>query len=144
MPNLNALRKEMKLLKSKMRKECQLVLKEGFKEFFANHPVVKAVCWEQYTPYFNDGDTCTFGVGEFWLKFDDSDDDEAYDSFDSKMHPWGDEPEKFSKEERAAVKQLNKLYKAVVDEDTFYDVFGDHVRVKADRKGFHVDEYTHD
>lgn len=25
---------------------------------------VESIVWEQYTPYFNDGDTCVFGVGE--------------------------------------------------------------------------------
>jgi hypothetical protein len=29
-----------------------------------DHEVVKAVRWEQYTPYFNDGDVCEFGVNE--------------------------------------------------------------------------------
>jgi hypothetical protein len=41
--------------------------------------------WTQYTPYFNDGDPCVFGVGEPWFrtvddaKKADPDDDEDYD-----------------------------------------------------------------
>ncbi|UDL15302.1 hypothetical protein SEA_KUDEFRE_73 [Gordonia phage Kudefre] len=34
-------------------------------------PEVEAVRWEQYTPYFNDGDACEFGVREASLKFAD-------------------------------------------------------------------------
>ncbi len=40
-----------------------------FKEFFAAHPAVKSIAWTQYTPYFNDGDPCTFRVGEVQLRF---------------------------------------------------------------------------
>lgn len=32
--------------------------------FFNNYPEVSAVIWQQYTPYFNDGDTCEFSVHE--------------------------------------------------------------------------------
>lgn len=33
-----------------------------FKQAFADG--VKAIAWEQYTPYFNDGEPCEFGIGE--------------------------------------------------------------------------------
>ena len=32
--------------------------------FFKLYPEVAAICWRQYTPYFNDGDTCEFSVHE--------------------------------------------------------------------------------
>lgn len=174
MSKLDSLRKEMKALKSKMKKESKAALKAGFKNFFDEHPIVEAICWEQYTPYFNDGDPCHFGVGDFWLKFVKTEqqkiedreqekkfavehkeplskwagyldtDDAAHEDYDNKSYPWGDEPEEFTKAEAAAAKAIKKLYKAVLDEDTFHDMFGDHVRVKADRKGFYVDEYQHD
>ncbi|MBM4707887.1 hypothetical protein GS982_01575 [Rhodococcus hoagii] len=32
-------------------------------------PEVEAVRWEQYTPYFNDGDACEFGIREVRIKF---------------------------------------------------------------------------
>lgn len=40
--------------------------KEGFKvmseELFGWYPTLKSFSWTQYTTYFNDGDTCTFGA----------------------------------------------------------------------------------
>jgi hypothetical protein len=33
-----------------------------FTELFAEAPTLKSFGWTQYTPYFNDGDTCEFGV----------------------------------------------------------------------------------
>src|SRR5690348_1020347 len=53
---------------------------------------VKAIAWSQYTPYFNDGEACEFGVGDIaftsnskvvsaWLDDDagDQEDDRYYD-----------------------------------------------------------------
>lgn len=37
---------------------------EAFAPFFAANRDVDGVCWSQYTPYFNDGDSCEFGVHE--------------------------------------------------------------------------------
>jgi|ERR1044072_1039248 hypothetical protein len=48
------------------RKEAQKVaakaINEGFADIFAAHPNVNTLAWPQYTPYFNDGDPCEFGV----------------------------------------------------------------------------------
>lgn len=55
-------------LKKLMQEQGKEALKEAFKEFFAAHPEATAVVWTQYTPYFNDGDACTFSVGELELK----------------------------------------------------------------------------
>lgn len=32
-----------------------------------NHPEIVRIGWEQYTPYFNDGDTCVFGTHKPWF-----------------------------------------------------------------------------
>jgi hypothetical protein len=60
---------ELKDLKAaydrKLRDEGQAAVKDAFKDFFDQYPEVRSVKWSQYTPYFNDGDTCHFGVNEF-------------------------------------------------------------------------------
>jgi hypothetical protein len=48
----------------------QLVLAE-LKESFAKFPRLQAVRWTQYTPHFNDGDVCSFGVHEPEFKISD-------------------------------------------------------------------------
>lgn len=59
-----------------------------FKEAFAKG--IKAIAWRQYTPYFNDGEPCEFGVGDIsytsnphvanaWLREEDGDEDDRYD-----------------------------------------------------------------
>lgn len=58
--------KEMKAAYDrKLQQEGQAAVKDAFKDLFDKYPEVRSVVWCQYTPYFNDGDTCTFGVHEF-------------------------------------------------------------------------------
>lgn len=51
-----------------MRKAHMAELQKDFNEiiklFFDECPKVQAIIWSQYTPYFNDGDECVFGVNE--------------------------------------------------------------------------------
>lgn len=51
-----------------MRKAHMKELQEDFNKiitlFFEECPKVQAVVWSQYTPYFNDGDECVFGVND--------------------------------------------------------------------------------
>jgi len=42
-------------------------------------PGVEAIKWRQYTPYFNDGDACEFGINEPYVKFVGQDDGGDYD-----------------------------------------------------------------
>lgn len=43
-------------------KEARQVLATLFRDFFAANPAVKSIRWQQYTPYYNDGDPCEFRV----------------------------------------------------------------------------------
>ena len=38
--------------------------KELFTEYFKQYPMVEQVYWDQYAPYFNDGEPCVFNVNE--------------------------------------------------------------------------------
>lgn len=51
-------------------------------------PNVVEFGWTQYTPYFNDGDVCEFGVYEPWIRtVDDMDVDDIYELEVSDVHP---------------------------------------------------------
>ena len=51
-----------------MRKDHMATLQADFNDiiklFFDECPKIQAVIWSQYTPYFNDGDECIFGVND--------------------------------------------------------------------------------
>jgi len=58
--------KEMKAAYDrKLQQEGKAAVKDAFKDLFDKYPEIRSVVWAQYTPYFNDGDACTFGVNEF-------------------------------------------------------------------------------
>jgi hypothetical protein len=74
-------------------------LYDEFQAAFASG--VKAITWNQYTPYFNDGDTCEFSVGEYyvttsdavaasWLQdeYPDAEDSDGDGSYYDYQKPW--------------------------------------------------------
>jgi len=59
---MRELNREMDKLRDQMVKESKKTFKTGIKELFNQYPDLKSFAWTQYTPYFNDGDECTFGA----------------------------------------------------------------------------------
>lgn len=111
---------------------------------------VKAVVWTQYTPYFNDGDPCTFGINFTGVVVDpapsgatsyETVDDEAgnevpvFDTYDIRNAPGAE-----------ALARLMKNMEGDLDsyEDVFLKAFGDPARVIARPGGFTVEHYSHD
>ena len=56
MVDITNLLKEYEESVKNFRTKLQDGLKEAFSQFFQNTPEVKAIVWDQYTPYFNDGE----------------------------------------------------------------------------------------
>ncbi len=123
-------KKEYEALLSEMGEKA---LKDEFKKFFDANPTVDALRWTQYTPYFNDGDPCTFRMGDWTYRNagDEDGDEDLEDGF--QYVPYGKHP-------------INEALSSIdaVDNDVFQMVFGDHVEITATRDGFTVDEYHHD
>jgi hypothetical protein len=154
MSKIKELQKKMKDLKAEMKKEGRGALKEAFKELFESHPVLEAVQWEQYTPYFNDGDSCTFSVNDMYPVFvltedqkkilgDEADTEDAGELWYD--FEYGDLKKTMTPEQKAASKALTKLVKDLGDmDDTLEDLFGDHVAIRATKRGFTVKVYEHD
>jgi hypothetical protein len=135
--NLEAVLSEAK---KKIADEGKNELGKAFVELFDKHPTLKAVKWTQYTPYFNDGSPCEFGINEWSAKIDerkskyDDDDEDGDSSFVGEYEMEGGES---LKDDIAA------LFR-VASEEAFESSFGDHVKVVATREGFDVEEYSHD
>lgn len=138
--NIESLMNKKKDLNKAMLEHGKAALKEEFKNFFAAHPECKALRWTQYTPYFNDGEPCTFSRGEFTANMQDTAED-AGDDGDGFDYLYGDEFKKGGKYE-AASKAIAALED--IDADIYKMVFDDHVQVTATKDGFEVEEYSHD
>lgn len=57
---------EFEAVKQQHLEGLRLNLNKMLSEIF-NNEKIQAIAWAQYTPYFNDGDECVFGVSEPYL-----------------------------------------------------------------------------
>lgn len=85
---------EIKDLRAEHQKLTQQLLADSFKQIFEEYPKVGKVQWTQYTPYFNDGDECVFGVNEWEILSQDEleNPDEEYEG----RYSYGDAAGDFS------------------------------------------------
>lgn len=130
-------------------------------------PTIKAFGWRQYTPYFNDGDPCEFGVHGAW--FVTVDDDVDLDEVDDDEYgvDYGDHPSLGCREysysgrypdrvripgaytgpDEARYDRVRALSDAIVGgefDDVLLEAFGDHAAVRVSRESITVDTYEHD
>lgn len=102
----------------------------------SQYPEVESIRWTQYTPYFNDGDECVFGVHELYVKFYDINED-------------GDEDNGFmnaydiDKKHQPILKKIRELRKNIPGE-VLKNVFGDHCQITVTRDSCEVEPYDHD
>jgi len=163
----DALIEKQKQLKEQFQFAGKVILKRAFKEFFDANPGVKCIVWTQYTPYFNDGDTCTFSVNE--TTFSNAEGSDIED-----VTPWGEyegenesvwvtssmkeslKGSKYYENEHEKIKaaglhinaddceQLSHMLQCGEMDEIMENMFNDHSKVIATRSGFEVEEYSHD
>ena len=130
-----------------LEEEAKAVVFEEFKKIFVKYPHLTAIKWSQYTPYFNDGDECTFGVNDFCItNVEDIENITSYGEYD------GDLPEgKFCeylygkyKTDYPEVYALEKFAGSDVGSGVFKGAFGNHVSVTATPDGIDSEDYDHD
>jgi hypothetical protein len=82
--------KEVKQEIDKATEKLRILLKPAFDAVFERYPEVQAIRWTQYTPYFNDGEPCEFGVHdiEFTLKNYDEVSGEEVEAGDNWYNSW--------------------------------------------------------
>lgn len=125
-----------------------------YRPLFNENPGIDSIRWEQYTPYFNDGDTCVFGVGELRYKLttpSDKEHDEYGDGYAEAYNigqKWDTTNRKFIKvevtPELKAVKEMAEIHSNVPD-DIMLSLFGDHAQITIFNDGkLEVEEYEHE
>lgn len=137
-----------------------------------NRPEIEKVRWEQYTPYFNDGDPCVFGAHGVEVKLVDGPDSAQAEEGEDQGDEWDEEDERgwLSTYQVSSGSWTNGYGSEwVVTTDEGYDAawvmpfvaldaavdggefdrvlleaFGDHARVMVTRTEIQVEEYSHD
>lgn len=64
---MSALNKEIAALKKSHIESSKKVFHNAVAAFFKAFPEIEAMMWHQYTPYFNDGDSCEFSVHDLYF-----------------------------------------------------------------------------
>ena len=151
-------------LQRKFQEQAQTLFKDITKEFFAKNPGVTAIVWTQYTPYFNDGDTCEFRVND--PTFTNAPDPEniRWEDYEGEEEnvwtatnigyvlqsdrEWYADTKRLIQEQGGVdVESCNMMARAICSsemEDVMLAMFGDHSKIVATRDGFEVEEYDHD
>ena len=150
-------------LQKEFQTTAQALFKETTKEFFDLVPQVKSINWRQYTPYFNDGDTCEFSVNDpyfsnaegedleditNWGEYDGEKDDIWSEETWALLHYTGSEALRaklgLTPEQQSAIANFSKLIQSSEMEPVMRAMFDDHSRVVATRDGFSVEGHDHD
>lgn len=114
---------------------------------FAKTDKIQSISWTQYTPYFNDGDTCEFGCncGDIEVNGEYKGDIDWFDwKVNSEYYP-DHKPD--SSVDVSACNVVREMEEALdsVPEEFYQDLFGDHAKITVHRNGeIVVEEYEHD
>lgn len=116
-------------------------------------PHVEAVRWEQYTPYFNDGEACVFNVYYVAVRLDVSDGEFLHDMDLRTLGEGASWKERFDNAvyeyEGVDTTDIYSMLVALNDEVDHHDQillekFGDPAQVTYDGEAFNVEFYEHD
>jgi hypothetical protein len=132
--------KEAKAKIAAARKDALEVMKGAFseasQELFAANPLLESFGWRQYTPYFNDGDECTFRANTDFPYVNGLDEDDYYDEKPNENT--------LTEEQRKSLTSVVRNFLDQFSNEDFKDMFGDHVKVTAYKDRVDVEDYNHD
>jgi hypothetical protein len=148
---------EIKKLKQEMLEASNKIFTDLTKTIFEDHPKLESFGWHQFTPYFNDGETCEFSVNTDYIYINGESVDESDWINETKITNYGTwNREKRQYEGRTEVPNFNydkelvaacdeiKEFLSNFDNDFFMSQFGDHAEITITAEGVSVDEYEHD
>ena len=146
--NLSETQKDMQAqIKTLAQSNVEPALKEAINELTTLIPQLTAVKWNQYTPHFNDGDVCEFGVNEVSFKLNDATEGGDYDNGWNDVSSYstitnGVTEEGLTKSQNdALVAFQTNLYNI---DSMLEEAFGDGYEITLSPKSIEVEEYSHD
>lgn len=143
------LKAEMEAAQAQFRDRGKELFKPALAELFAKYPAMKNIAWTQYTPYFNDGDACTFSVNNDvdinGVERYENDEASETNYVKNDAGKYVSVPnERYNPAVKAMYDEAERLIGSI-PEDIMEALFGDHAEITADRDGtFTVESYSHD
>ena len=128
-------------------------------------PLIAEFGWNQYTPYFNDGDPCEFSVHDPWFRTTQDEENQYKDAYEVgswTAHPTlgrivieyqGVYPDRrdvevdVESDHEATLRAclaLKNAFGSGAFEDVLQTAFGDHAEIVVRRDGIDVETYEHD
>ena len=144
---IQAFDEKRKQLSGELQKEFPKLLQP----LLEKSKVIESIGWTQYTPYFNDGDSCEFQVHNSDLDINGVDYYDLEDEFDIfEEEIWSSSTRRtvpnpnYNPEEAEILNQIKEILHSI-PKDFYEDLFGDHVQVTVYRDGrVEVEDYDHD
>jgi hypothetical protein len=133
------------------------IFEDFYKHIFDKYPTLESFGWSQYTPYFNDGDTCIFSANTDYLNINGEYVDESNWSQKTKVIDWGNW-NKDTRKYEGRVEEDNDDYDPILseasneivdflgqfDNDFYLSKFGDHAEITVTKDGVDISDYDHD
>ncbi len=116
------LKKQIDSVKEKMSEIGESFFAKKFNDIFKKYPNLKEVSWNAYTPYFNDGEPCTFNSNHKYAGI----------SFFKK-----------NKENEKAETEIEEFL-SQFDDDLMLAFFDEEVSIKINNEGIEITECNHD
>lgn len=148
---------EIKRLQKELQEKSSKIFLSAFKKLFEENPRLTSFSWTQYTPYFNDGDTCYFAAHTDYIYVNGEDASDSDWLHEKNVISWGTyNREKRVYEGRVEVDNPNydkelsestekvKKFLSLFDDDFYQKQFGDHVRVTVTPNGIETEDYEHE
>lgn len=128
-------------------------LKEEFHHLIAaffEETGVQAVCWTQYTPYFNDGEECIFEINDIYYVLEGFNPEELenpYNYEDDDLYKIVPPYRRWSKDAvKHPLRDICDTFSDIIrmNEGLMKDMFGDHTAVYLTKDSVLTEEYDHD
>lgn len=150
-------RSEIKKAKDDIVKYSSDLFDEFREYIFEKYPQIDSFGWTQYTPYFNDGDTCRFSAHTDYIKINDEYSDESnwinptnivsYGNWDRDKKEYvgrvEEENKNYNPELASASEEIIKFL-SKFDNDFYLAKFGDHAEVTVTKDKVDISDCDHE
>jgi len=110
--------KKIEKLKSQLSEDSQALFNESLQEIFDNNPDFNSFAWTQYTPYFNDGDSCDFSAHTDYIYINDEEEETSFYDVETDLK----ELKKKDKVIKSLQKEIEELIKQGKKEEDNWEI----------------------